>query len=82
MTSLRPYVSAGYSFDEDTEIKGGADLLYQDFGLNLPSDSEIFIDNLPGFPDGISSNGGGVYWLALVSPRNALIDQLEQYITG
>ena len=38
--------------------------------------SEIIIDNLPGFPDGISSNGRGVYWLALASPRNALLDNL------
>lgn len=38
--------------------------------------SEVFIDNLPGFPDGISSNGAGVYWVALASPRNALIDRL------
>src|SRR6266705_2072130 len=27
--------------------------------------SEIFIDNLPGFPDGISSNGRDTFWLAL-----------------
>ena len=26
---------------------------------------EIFIDNLPGFPDGISSNGQGIFWLAI-----------------
>jgi sugar lactone lactonase YvrE len=31
--------------------------------------SEIIIDNLPGFPDGISSNGRGIFWLPLVSPR-------------
>jgi sugar lactone lactonase YvrE len=39
-------------------------------------ESEIFIDNLPGFPDGISSDGRGTYWLALVSPRNRTIDYL------
>lgn len=38
--------------------------------------SEIFIDTLPGFPDGISSNGKGVFWLALASPRNPMIDSL------
>lgn len=41
--------------------------------------SEVFIDNLPFFPDGISSNGQGVFWLALVSPRNALVDKLGPY---
>lgn len=38
--------------------------------------SEIFIDNLPGFPDGMSSNGKDKFWLALVTPRNALLDKL------
>ena len=38
--------------------------------------SDVLIDNLPGFPDGISSNGAGLYWLALVSPRNPLLDKL------
>jgi sugar lactone lactonase YvrE len=37
---------------------------------------DIFIDNLPGFPDGISSDGRGTYWLALVSPRDRAIDFL------
>jgi sugar lactone lactonase YvrE len=27
--------------------------------------SDVFIDNLPGFPDGISSNGKDTFWLAL-----------------
>lgn len=38
--------------------------------------SDIFIDNLPGFPDGISSNGKDKFWLALVTPRQALFDRL------
>jgi sugar lactone lactonase YvrE len=32
-------------------------------------ESEIFIENLPGFPDGISCNNKDTFWLALVSPR-------------
>ena len=40
------------------------------------SDAEVFIDNLPGFPDGISSNGRDKFWLALVTPRQALFDRL------
>jgi sugar lactone lactonase YvrE len=36
--------------------------------------SEIFIDNLPGFPDGITSNGRDKFWLALVTPRNKMMD--------
>lgn len=39
-------------------------------------ESEVFIDNLPGFPDGISSNGKGIFWLALVSPRQSMVDTI------
>jgi len=38
--------------------------------------TDIFIDNLPGFPDGISSNGTDKFWLALVAPRNTILDRL------
>lgn len=38
--------------------------------------SEIFIDNLPGFPDGVSSNGKDKFWLAVVAPRDATLDKL------
>lgn len=38
--------------------------------------SEVFIDNLPGFPDGISSNGKDKFWLALVTPRDHVLDTI------
>jgi sugar lactone lactonase YvrE len=38
--------------------------------------SDVFIDNLPGFPDGISSNGKDKFWLALVTPRNKVLDSV------
>ena len=38
--------------------------------------SEIFIDNLPGFPDGITSNGKDRFWLALVTPRDKTLDRI------
>jgi sugar lactone lactonase YvrE len=37
---------------------------------------DVFIDNLPGFPDGISSNGKDRFWLALVTPRQAVFDRM------
>lgn len=40
---------------------------------------DVFIDNLPGFPDGISSNGRDRFWLALVTPRQALFDRMLPY---
>lgn len=38
--------------------------------------SEVFIENLPGFPDGITSNGRDRFWLALVTPRDKTLDRL------
>lgn len=38
--------------------------------------SEMFIENLPGFPDGISSNGRDTFWLAIVNRRDAGLDTL------
>lgn len=44
------------------------------------SQSEIFADNLPGFPDNISFNAeSGIVWVALFAPRNALLDSLSGY---
>jgi len=37
-------------------------------------EDEVFIDNLPGFPDGISCDEEGIFWLALMNPRNGFID--------
>jgi len=39
-------------------------------------ESDIFIDNLPGFPDGISCNGQDTFWLVLFSPRVAYMDAI------
>ncbi len=46
--------------------------------LNGPKSgqTEIFIENLPGFPDGISSNRRDKFWLALVTPRDKTLDKL------
>ncbi len=38
--------------------------------------SDTFIDNLPGFPDGISSNGKDTFWVALYARRDATLDAL------
>lgn len=41
--------------------------------------TEPFIVNLPGFPDGITRDGRGGYWLAIYAPRVALLDALAPY---
>lgn len=37
---------------------------------------DVLIDNLPGFPDNMSTGGNGVLWVAIASQRNALLDRL------
>jgi len=39
--------------------------------------TEVLVDDLPGFIDGISSDGDR-YWIAVASPRNELIDALSE----
>ncbi|MDJ0763580.1 MAG: SMP-30/gluconolactonase/LRE family protein [Myxococcota bacterium] len=39
--------------------------------------SDVFFSNLPGIPDGMSSNGRDTYWVALYTPRNALLDRMS-----
>lgn len=38
---------------------------------------DVFIDNLPGFPDGISANGKGRFWLALPTLRLPAMDSMH-----
>lgn len=38
--------------------------------------AEVFADNLPGFPDNLSTGTDGLIWVSLASPRNALLDRL------
>jgi sugar lactone lactonase YvrE len=40
---------------------------------------DVFIDNLPGFPDNISSNRNGTFWLALFTLRNRAVDLIQSY---
>ena len=41
--------------------------------------SDIFIDNLPGFPDNISANADGSFWLALFTIRKPIADRIHPY---
>jgi sugar lactone lactonase YvrE len=54
----------------------------QRFWLNGPraGRSEVFIDNLPGFPDNISFNGRDRFWLAIAAPRHPLVDRLADKV--
>lgn len=38
---------------------------------------DVFIDNLPGFPDNISATRDGRFWLALFTVRNAQLDEMH-----
>lgn len=39
--------------------------------------TEVLIDNLPGFPDNINNSISGGFWIGLVAPRNELLDKLS-----
>ncbi|MGD9723790.1 MAG: SMP-30/gluconolactonase/LRE family protein [Pirellulales bacterium] len=39
--------------------------------------SDVFLDNLPGYPDNITSNGRGTFWLALFTVRNERAEWLS-----
>ncbi len=45
----------------------------------LAGTSEIFAENLPGLPDGISSNGNGTFWIAYYTVRSDLADCIHPY---
>ena len=40
-------------------------------------DTEVLIDNLPGFPDNINNGRSGKFWVGLVAPRIELLDKLS-----
>ena len=37
---------------------------------------EMFVDNLPGFPDNLSTGPSGLFWVALPNARNSILDFL------
>jgi len=37
---------------------------------------DVFVDNLPGFPDGVSAGSRDIFWVAIATPRDALLDDL------
>lgn len=41
--------------------------------------TDVFVENLPGFPDNLNKSAAGGYWLGLVAPRNPLLDLMAPY---
>jgi sugar lactone lactonase YvrE len=39
--------------------------------------TDVFADNLPGYPDGIAADGRGTFWVAMFTVRNAAGDWLQ-----
>jgi hypothetical protein len=35
---------------------------------------EVILDNMPGFPDGVSTGTDGIFWVAVPNPRNKIVD--------
>ncbi|MCQ8895499.1 SMP-30/gluconolactonase/LRE family protein [Limnobacter humi] len=40
---------------------------------------EVFVDNLPGFPDNIRRDAQGNFWVAFPSPRDKLVDSMAEH---
>jgi sugar lactone lactonase YvrE len=40
---------------------------------------DVFFDGLPGYPDNLSHNGQGLFWVALAAPRVDALDRLAGY---
>jgi sugar lactone lactonase YvrE len=40
---------------------------------------DVWADNLPGFPDGVTRDRRNLFWVALVSPRSTLLDRIHPY---
>lgn len=58
---------------------GSYDIVRYWLNGDLAGTHDIFFSNLPGIPDGMSSNGKDTYWIALFSPRNAMLDKLSPW---
>jgi sugar lactone lactonase YvrE len=61
-----------------TETSAYALTRYWLSGINA-GERETLIDNLPGFPDGISRGSNGIFWVAIASPRDKALDLLTPY---
>ncbi|MFZ2529605.1 MAG: SMP-30/gluconolactonase/LRE family protein [Rhodococcus sp. (in: high G+C Gram-positive bacteria)] len=44
--------------------------------VDAPHAPDVLLDNLPGMPDNVSRARGGRLWIAMVTPRNRLLDRL------
>lgn len=43
-------------------------------------ESEVFMDNLPGFPNNISKNNNGNFWLGFTTKRNDQLDKIHSKV--
>jgi sugar lactone lactonase YvrE len=43
----------------------------------MQGQTEVLLDNLPGFPDNIKTGLNGRFWVGFAAPRNHLLDQLS-----
>jgi sugar lactone lactonase YvrE len=41
-------------------------------------EAEVVVDNLPGFPDNLSTGADGVFWVAVPAARNRMLDRLHR----
>ncbi|MFG1811630.1 SMP-30/gluconolactonase/LRE family protein [Streptomyces sp. NPDC049040] len=41
--------------------------------------ADVLTDNLPGFPDNLSTGSDGLIWIAMAAPRDPLLDRLHRF---
>lgn len=75
------YFANGIAIDHDQQFvlvvqTGAYNVIRYWIAGDKKGQHDTFIENLPGFPDGISQGADGLFWLALVSPRKADLDNL------
>jgi len=75
------YFANGIAVDPDQQfvlVNETGSYLVRKYWIAGPrkGEHEVLMDNLPGFPDGISAGSNGGFWVALASPRNPLMDKL------
>lgn len=52
------------------------------FGDLQAGQKDVFVEGLPGYPDGLTEGSEGTYWLSLVSLKNPALAAFMRYRSG
>ncbi len=57
---------------------GAARIVRIEVGSKTPGEASMFVENLPGLPDNLSTGSDGLVWVAIVSPVSEQLVRLQQ----